>query len=303
MKIKRARRPLRAVARLAMLGRTAGQANGSAEVRLMTTASASPGRRRVLVLLAATALTTCAPRRPAGTPLIDVFAAASLREVLDAAAAEHRQQTGRIVRATYAGSAKLARQIAQGAPADLFISADERWMDWLGQRGLVDTSAQRRLASNALVLVAPVSASGDPVDLSSSAALIDRLGGNRLAIADSSTPAGRYGEQALVRLNLWSGVKDRRAPADDVRAALSLVSRGEVPLGLVYATDARAEPRVRVVATFPSSSHDPIVYPAAPVRRRDRAGDPAAAQAFLDMLAGAEGEALFRRFGFAPAQT
>jgi molybdate transport system substrate-binding protein len=267
----------------------------------MTTAGASLGRRGALVLLAATALTACAPRRPAGTPVIDLFAAASLREVLDAAAAEHQQRTGRIVRATYAGSAKLARQIAQGAPADLFISADERWMAWLGQHGLVYTSARRRLASNALVLVAPVSASGDPVDLSSPADFIDRLGGGRLAIADSSIPAGRYGEQALVRLNLWSGVKDRRAPGDDVRAALSLVARGEVPLGLVYATDARAEPRVRVVATFPPSSHDPIVYPAAPVRRRDKAGDPAAAQAFLDMLAGAEGEALFRRFGFAPA--
>jgi molybdate transport system substrate-binding protein len=267
----------------------------------MTRAGASLGRRGALVLLAATALTACAPRRPAEAPLIDLFAAASLREVLDAAVAEHQQRTGRIVRATYGGSAKLARQIAQGAPADLFISADEGWMDWLGQRGLVDAAALLRLASNTLVLVAPVSASGDPVDLTSPADFMERLGEGRLAIADSSTPAGRYGEQALARLGVWSGVKDRRAPGDDVRAALSLVARGEVPLGLVYATDARAEPRVRVVATFPPSSHEPIVYPAATVRRRDGAGDPAAAQAFLDMLAGAEGKALFRRFGFAPA--
>lgn len=267
----------------------------------MQTAGAGPGRRAALILLAATALAACAPRRSAGTPLIDLFAAASLREVLDAAVAEHQQRTGRMVRATYAGSAKLARQIAQGAPADLFISADQDWMNWLDQRGLVDTSARRRLASNALVLVAPVSASGDPVDLSSPADFLDRLGRGRLAIADSSTPAGRYGEQALARLNLWAGARDRLAPGDDVRAALSLVARAEVPLGLVYATDARAEPRVRVVATLPPSSHDPIVYPGAPVRRRDGAGDPAAAQAFLDMLAGAEGQALFRRFGFAPA--
>ena len=267
----------------------------------MTTAGASLGRRGALVLLAGTALTACAPRRPASKPLIDLFAAASLREVLDAAVAEHQQRTGRIVRATYAGSAKLARQIAQGAPADMYISADERWMDWLDQRGLVETSARHRLASNALVLVAPASASGDPVDLTSPAAFVDRLGAGRLAIADSSTPAGRYGEQALTHLGLWPRVRDRRAPGDDVRAALSLVARGEVPLGLVYATDARAEPRVRVVATLPPSSHDPIVYPGAPVRRRDGAGDPAAAQAFLYMLAGAEGKALFRRFGFAPA--
>lgn len=267
----------------------------------MTRAVADFGRRDGLMLLAATALSACVPRRRAGPALIELFAAASLREVLDAAVAEHRQRTGRTVRATYAGSAKLARQIAQGAPADLFISADEDWMDWLDQRGLVDTSARRRLAGNALVLVAPVSASGDPVDLSSPADFVDRLGGGRLAIADSSTPAGRYGEQALARLNLWSMVRDRRAPGDDVRAALSLVARGEVPLGLVYATDARAEPRVRVVAAFPASSHDPIIYPAAPVRRRDGAGDPEAAQAFLDVLAGVEGKALFRRFGFAPA--
>lgn len=267
----------------------------------MTTAGAGLGRRAGLVLLAATALTACAPRRPAGSTLIDLFAAASLREVLDAAAAEHQQRTGRTVRATYAGSAKLARQIALGAPADLFISADESWMNWLDQRGLVETSARRRLASNALVLVAPVSASSDPVDLTTQADFVDRLGGGRLAIADSSTPAGRYGEQALTRLDLWSRVKDRRAPGDDVRAALSLVAHGEAPLGLVYATDARAESRVRVVATFPASSHDPIIYPGAPVRRRDGAGDPAAARAFLDVLAGAEGKALFRRFGFAPA--
>lgn len=267
----------------------------------MTTAGAGMGRREGLMLLAATALAACAPRRPAGPMLIELFAAASLREVLDAAAAEHQRRTGRTVRATYAGSAKLARQIARGAPADLFISADEGWMDWLDQRGLVETSARRRLAGNALVLVAPVAASGDPVDLTSPAEFIDRLGGGRLAIADSSTPAGRYGEQALVRLNLWSRVEDRRAPGDDVRAALSLVARGAVPLGVVYATDARAEPRVRVVATFPASSHDPISYPAAPVRRPDGAGDPVAAQAFLDMLTGAEGQAVFRRFGFAPA--
>lgn len=267
----------------------------------MAEAVAGLGRRTGLMLLAATALAACAPRRPAGPTLIDLFAAASLREVLDAAVAEHQHRTGRTVRATYAGSAKLARQIAQGAPADLFISADEGWMDWLDQRGLVDTSARRRLASNELVLVAPVSASGDLVDLTSPVDFVDRLGGGRLAIADSSTPAGRYGEQALARLDLWSRVKDRRAPGDDVRAALSLVARGEVPLGLVYATDARAESRVRVVATFPPSSHDPIVYPAAPVRRRDRAGDPVAARAFLAFLADAQGQALFRRFGFAPA--
>lgn len=259
------------------------------------------GRRNGVMLLAATALVACAPRRRAGPAPIDLFAAASLREVLDAAVAEHRRRSGRTVRTTYAGSAQLARQIAQGAPADLFISADEGWMDWLDQRGLIETAARRRLAANRLVLIAPVSASEALVDLTSPTGLVRRLGEGRLAIAEATVPAGRYGREALTGLNLWSGVRDRLAPAADVRAALALVARGEAPLGLVYATDARVEPRVRVVAAFPAASHAPIVYPGAPVRRRDGAGDPEGAQAFLDVLAGAEGQALFRRFGFAPA--
>jgi len=266
----------------------------------MAEAGVDVGRRTGLVLLAATALAACAPRRRAGPASMDVFAAASLREVLDAAAAEHHRRSGRIVRATYAGSAQLARQIAQGAPADLFISADEAWMDWLDQRGLIETAARRPLASNRLVLIAPVSASGAVVDLTKPTALAVRLGAGRLAMAEASVPAGRYGQEAMASLNLWAGLKDRLAPSADVRAALALVARGEAPLGLVYATDARVEPRVRVVATFPAASHTPIVYPGAPVRRRDGVGDPEGAQAFLDVLVGAEGQALFRRFGFAP---
>ena len=267
----------------------------------MTKAGAGIGRRTGLMLLAATAVAACAPRRPAGTAPIDLFAAASLREVLDAAVADYRSRAGRTVRATYAGSAQLARQIDQGAPADLFIPADEVWMDWLDRRGLIVTTARRDLASNRLVLIAPASASGTTIDLASPAAMTARLGKGRLAMAEAAVPAGRYGQEALTRLDLWETVEDRLAPADDVRAALALVARGEAPLGLVYATDARVEPRVRVVATFPAASHAPIVYPAAPVRRPDGAGDPEGAQAFLDVLTGVEGQALFRRFGFTPA--
>ena len=256
-------------------------------------------RRTGLLLLATTALFACAPRPRADPTSIDLFAAASLREVLDAAVADYQRRSGRTVRATYAGSAQLARQIAQGAPADLFISADEAWMDWLDRRGLIEPSARRALASNRLVLIAPVSTSGAVVDLTVPNALTARLGEGRLAMAETAVPAGRYGQEALTRLNLWPTVKDRLAPADDVRAALALVARGEAPLGLVYATDARVEPRVRVVATFPAGSHAPIIYPAAPVRRPDGAGDPEGARALLNVLAGVEGQALFRRFGFA----
>ena len=258
------------------------------------------GRRSGLMLLAATALVACAPRR-AGPAPIDLFAAASLREALDAAIVDYQRRSGRSVRATYAGSALLARQIEQGAPADLFVSADEVWMDWLEQRGLIEPAARRRLASNRLVLIVPATTSVTSVDLASPDGVAARLGGGRLAVAEANVPAGRYAREALTRLNLWDSVKDRLAPGDDVRAALALVARGETPLGVVYSTDARAEPRVRVVATFPTTSHRPITYSAAPVQRRDGFGAPAGAKAFLDFLSGAEGGAVLRRFGFAPA--
>ncbi|WP_339930224.1 molybdate ABC transporter substrate-binding protein [uncultured Brevundimonas sp.] len=250
------------------------------------------------MLLAATVLTGCAPREAAGPPPIDLFAAASLREVLDALAAEHLQQTDRTVRITYAGSAQLARQIDLGAPAGLFVSADEAWMDWLDARGLVETATRRRVAGNALVLIAPIGTADAIVDLTSAAALTHRLGDGRLAMADAGVPAGRYGQEALTRLGLWSSVENRLAPGDSVRAALALVARGETPLGIVYATDARAEPRVRVVATFPANSHAPIVYPVARLRRSQGGGDAVAAQAFLDLMTSAQGQAVFQRFGF-----
>lgn len=270
------------------------------ETRIMANAGGI-GRREGLMMLAATSLVACAPRRRTGSTPVDVFAAASLREVLDAAVADHRRRSGRTVRATYAGSAQLARQIEQGAPADLFVSADELWMNWLEQRGWIEPATRRRLASNSLVLIAPVATPVTPVNLASPVDLAARLGDGRLAVAEANVPAGRYAREALTGLNLWRSVEHRLAPGGDVRAALALVARGEAPLGVVYATDARAEPRVRVVASFPAASHAPIIYSAALLQRRDEAGDPAAAQGFLDLLNGADGLALFRRFGFAPA--
>lgn len=270
----------------------------SGEPRSMGQAGTGMGRREGLMLLAASVLTACTSRGAGEAPPIDLFAAASLKEVLDALAVDHQQQTGRTVRVTYAGSAQLARQIEQGAPADLFVSADEAWMDWLDARGLVETATRRRVAGNDLVLIAPIGTAGESVDLTSTTALTRRLGDGRLAMADVSVPAGRYGRQALIQLGLWSSVEDRLAPGDSVRASLALVARGEVPLGIVYATDARAEPAVRVVATFPAASHVPITYPAARLKRSQGGGDPVAAQAFLDRMSSAEGQAVFRRFGF-----
>ena len=223
---------------------------------------------------------------PVSAETVSVFAAASLQTALDKAGDVYEEATGDRVRVTYAGTATLARQIALGAPADLFISANGDWMDWLA--GEVPLQARAELLGNRLVLVAPAHAR--------SVALEDlpaALGDGRLAIGlTASVPAGIYGRQALEALGLWEALHARLAQTDNVRIALALVARGEAPFGVVYATDAMAEPAVTVVAEFPAGSHDPITYPAALVT-----DDPAAA-AFLDWLQGAEASAIFAEHGF-----
>jgi molybdate transport system substrate-binding protein len=222
-----------------------------------------------------------------------VFAAASLKNALDAIAAAHQSETGQRVAVSYAASSALARQIEHGAPADLFISADRDWMDYLQSRNLVRPETRRNLLGNRLVLVAPA---GRPraVDLAP-AALIEALGSGRLAVASIATvPAGRYGKAALEKLGLWAAVAGRLAEAENVRAALSFVSRGEAPLGIVYETDARADPGVAIVARFPEGSHPPIVYPAAlTISSRH----PEAA-AFLARVRAPASAAIFVREGF-----
>lgn len=226
---------------------------------------------------------------------LTVFAAASLKEALDEAAAAYRKQTGTPVRVSYAASSALARQIEQGAPADAFFSADLEWMDYLQQRGRVMPATRRNLLGNRLVLVAP-KASGVRVDLKRPATLLAALGEGRLALGQTQTvPAGKYAKASLESLSLWNGVEARLAESESVRAALMLVARGETPLGVVYASDARAEPAVRVVATFPEDSHPAIVYPVAALR------GPRSAQAstFVQWLASPAADAIFHRHGFA----
>lgn len=224
-----------------------------------------------------------------------VFAAASLKTALDDVAAAFEAQTGSEVAVAYAGSSALARQILAGAPADIFISANTLWMDEVEAAGLLAKGSRRDLLGNRLVLVGPADLSAvSPADLSAEA-LAARLGDGRLAMAlVDAVPAGMYGKSALASLGLWEALAPRIAQADNVRAALALVARGEAPLGIVYATDAAAEPRVSVLATFPEESHPPIVYP---VARLADAGEPAAA--FLDYLAGPDARARFEREGFA----
>lgn len=250
--------------------------------------------RRALIGLFAAA--TLVPLRVTAAEPIRVFAAASLKSALDEIAAAYQSQTGERISLTYAATSLLARQIAQGAPCDLFLSADQEWMDYLAERNKLAADARVDLVGNRLVLIAPAG-SKRAVELTPGVDLAALLGPNgRLAIADPEmVPAGKYAKQVMETLGAWEGVKNRLAPAENVRAALAFVARGASPLGFVYASDAVAEPAVRVVATALPGTHAPIVYPTAPI-----AGADARALAFLQHLQSDAAASVFRRWGFAP---
>ncbi len=227
---------------------------------------------------------------------LTVFAAASLKESLDEASAAFQKETGQTLRVSYAASSTLARQIEQGAPADIFISADLDWMDYLQERKRVDTTTRRNLLGNKLVLVAPTKGDTRPVSLRAGVNLLPRLGDRgRLALAlTASVPAGKYAKASFTSLGVWPSLQPRVAEVENVRAALMLVARGEAPLGVVYASDARAEPAVRIVASFPENSHPPIVYPVA----RLASSTHPQALAFIRWLATPKAVAIFRKHGF-----
>lgn len=234
---------------------------------------------------------------PAFAADVGVFAAASLKESMDEQARRFEVSTGNKVVVSYGASNALARQIDAGAPADIFISADVDWMDYLDQRHLLVPGTRTDLLRNALVLIAP-KASRATLDIGPGFPIAAALGDGKLAMANpDSVPAGRYGKRALQALGVWSTVEGRVARAENVRAALVLVSRGEAPLGIVYKTDALAEPAVRVVATFPQSSHPPVVYPAALMA----ASRSPAAAALLSMLRSADARAVWEKHGFGVA--
>lgn len=220
-----------------------------------------------------------------------IFAAASLQTALTRIAAGYRGP-GAPLRLSFGASSAMARQIAQGAPADLFISADEEWMDWLAKRRLIAAGTRRNILSNRLVLIVPRT-STVALKIGPGMPLAAALRGGRLAMADPvSVPAGKYGKAALMKLGVWDSVAGRLAPAENVRSALAYVARGETPLGIVYATDAHAEPKVRVVGTFPQATHPRILYPAALTK-----GSPAG-RAVLDYLSGPKAMAVFAAEGF-----
>jgi molybdate transport system substrate-binding protein len=252
-------------------------------------------RARRFLLAALTAWLIAVPAQGLAQPRppLTVFAAASLKNVLDEEGAAYTAKSGQPVRFSYAASSALARQIEQGAPADLFISADPDWMDYLAQRHLIVAASRRDLISNHLALIAPA-ASTVRLRIGEGMPLAAALGDGRLAVAGPDVPAGIYAKAALTALGVWGAVQSKLAPADNVRGALLFVAQGEAPLGIVYDTDAKVEPKVRIVGLFPDASHPPIVYPGAVTTD---AANPAAA-AFLAFLQGPQSAAVFRKYGF-----
>jgi molybdate transport system substrate-binding protein len=249
-------------------------------------------RRSLRIAAVAAALAFLAPSARAADVL--VFAAASLKNALDAVAAGWAEESGNTATISYAASSALAKQIEEGAPADVFISADQEWMDYIAQKKLVVPKSRMNLLGNRLVLVAAKDAKLDDVKIGPGFDIAKLAGDGRIAVADvRAVPAGKYAKAALEKLGAWKAAETKLAPAENVRAALVMVARGEAPVGIVYETDARIEPGVKVVGKFPDNSHPSIVYPAAMTVKAK--GDAAKYFAFLS-----SGTALvfFERYGF-----
>ncbi len=227
---------------------------------------------------------------------LTVFAAASLKNALDEVNKAYMAANGgKTVVASYAGSNALAKQIEQGAPADIFISADLAWMDHLEGKKLLKDGTRSSLLGNRIVLIAPNDAP-TAVKLEKGVDLAAVLGDGRLAMANTdSVPAGKYGKAAVENLGAWEGVKNKIAQAENVRAALLLVSRAEAPFGIVYKTDAASDPGVTIVDTFPADTHPPIVYPAAVIAATENTD----AESYLKFLRTPEAVAAFEKLGFA----
>jgi molybdate transport system substrate-binding protein len=223
-----------------------------------------------------------------------VLAAASLKNALDEMAGQYQKRSNEKIAVSYASSSTLARQIENGAPADIFVSADLEWMDYVEKHNLLKTGTRVNLLRNDIVLIAPADSKASIV-IRRRFPLATLLGDGRLAMGDPDhVPAGKYGKAALEFLDVWPAVAGRIARAENVRAALVLVSRGEAPFGIVYRTDAAADPKVKVVGAFPAGSHPPVVYPAAMLA----AGRNPGAEKFLAFMKSAEAMNIFRKHGF-----
>jgi molybdate transport system substrate-binding protein len=222
-----------------------------------------------------------------------VFAAASLTDALKEIGDAYKADTGKTAVFSFAASSALAKQIEASSGADVFVSADTDWMDYLDKKGLINDATRKTLLGNHLVLIAPATAA-TAITIAPHFDLLGALHGGRLSVADpDSVPAGKYARTALIALGVWNSVADHLVQAENVRVALSYVSRGEAPLGIVYTTDAMADKGVKIAATFPDNTHQPIVYPAA--LTKDAKSE---AQDFLNYLSGAKAHAIFEKDGF-----
>jgi molybdate transport system substrate-binding protein len=223
-----------------------------------------------------------------------VFAAASLKNALDNVNAAWKAETGKEATISYAASSALAKQIESAAPADIFISADLQWMKYLSDKKLIKSGSEVELLGNRIVLIAPKNSTAE-IAIAKDFALAKLLGDGKLAMADvKAVPAGKYGKAALESLGVWASVEGKVAQAENVRAALKLVATGEAPLGIVYQTDAHAEPAVKVIGTFPSDTHEPIVYPIG-ITAGSKNAD---AEAFVKFVQSAKAKQLFEAEGF-----
>ena len=249
------------------------------------------------IVLLLTAFANIVSTAPAATtnkrPALLVFAAASLTQVLGELSPAWEKQSGVAVKLSFAASSVLARQIEAGGKADVFVSADQEWMDYLQARNLLDKPSRRDLAGNRLVLIAPADSKVE-LTIAPGFPLFEALGGGRLSTGDPDmVPAGRYARSALMSLGVWDQVADRLVRAENVRSAMMFVARGEAPLGIVYTTDALVDRKVRIVDTFPFDTHKPITYPAAAMP-----GARAEAAAYLAFLAGTKAAPVWKRYGF-----
>ena len=255
-------------------------------------------RRRLLgrILAVATVAWGVPQPKPAeaqGGDLV-VFAAASLKNALDAIHAQWQKETGKSAKISYAASSALAKQIENGAPAQMFVSADLDWMDYVEKKNLIKPETRSNLLANRIVLIAPKD-KAKAADIKPGFDLANVIGDGRLAIANvDSVPAGKYGKAALEKLGIWASVSGKLAQAENVRAALLLVSRGEAPAGIVYQTDAASDTGVTIIGTFPEDTHPPIVYP---IALTTNATNPDAA-AFLAYIKSGKAKPLFEALGF-----
>lgn len=224
---------------------------------------------------------------------VTVFAAASLTDVMQELGATYTEETGTKIEFSFAATSTLARQVESGAHADVFFSADQEWMDYLEQRALIQNATRRNVLGNRLALVAPADSTVQ-LQVAPNFPLLAALKGGRLATGDpDAVPVGRYARAALITLGVWDDVKEHLVRADSVRTALAFVARGEVPLGIVYETDARIDKKVRIVDVFPESSHPPISYPVALTKAAN-----AKAASFVEFVRGPAGTAAFQKYGF-----